>query len=174
MNFLKEFSQSKLYWALLLVSGLAMESIALYYQYVLDEWPCVLCIHVRILVSGIIVLSALALIVKQSGWITRIFHLTNTLLIIGFVERSWQTLAVERGWTFGDCNMDSGLPPWFALDKWFPALFEVKASCGYTPLIFSQISIAEVLMVVSSGLLIVSLILFIASFLSNSDGKLQS
>lgn len=90
--------------------------------------------------------------------------------MIGFVERSWQTLAVERGWIFGDCNMESGLPPWFALDKWFPALFEVKTSCGYTPFIIFQISLAEVLMVVSSGLLITSLVLFIASFLSRTDG----
>ena len=170
MQFLKQFSQSKLYWVLLLILGLSMESVALYYQYVLDEWPCVLCIHVRIWVSGFIALSVLALIVKQSGWLTRVFHLTNTVLMIGFVERSWQTLAVERGWIFGDCNMESGLPPWFALDKWFPALFEVKTSCGYTPFIIFQISLAEVLMVVSSGLLITSLVLFIASFLSRTDG----
>lgn len=169
MNFLKQFSQSKLYWALLLALGLSMESVALYHQYVLDEWPCVLCIHIRIWVSGFIVLSVLALIVKQTGWLTRIFHFANTVLMIGFVERSWQTLAVERGWTFGDCNLDAGLPPWFALDKWFPALFEVKTSCGYTPYIIFQISIAEILMLVSSGLLVVSLVLLIVSFLRSAD-----
>jgi disulfide bond formation protein DsbB len=169
MQFLKQFSQSKLYWVLLLILGLSMESVALYYQYVLDEWPCVLCIHVRIWVSGFIVLSVLALIVKHSSWTTRIFHLANTVLMIGFVERSWQTLAVERGWIFGDCNMEAGLPLWFALDKWFPALFEVKASCGYTPYIILEISIAEILMVVSSGLLVASLILLVVSFLRSAD-----
>ena len=169
MQYLKQFSQSKLYWALLLVLGLAMESVALYYQYVLDEWPCVLCIHVRIWVSGFIVLSILALIIKHSSWLTRIFHISNTVLMIGFVERSWQTLAVERGWTFGDCNLDAGLPPWFALDKWFPALFEVKTSCGYTPFIIFEISMAEILMLVSSGLLLASLILMGVSFLKPSD-----
>ena len=170
MQFLKQFSQSKLYWVLLLILGLSMESVALYYQYVLDEWPCVLCIHVRIWVSGFIILSILALIVKQSSGLTRILHISNTVLMIGFVERSWQTLAVERGWIFGDCNMDAGLPPWFALDKWFPALFEVKASCGYTPYIIFEISIAEILMLASSGLLVVSLVLLVVSFLKPSDG----
>ena len=145
-----------------------MEAVALYYQYVLDEWPCVLCIHVRIWVSGFIVLAILALLIKHSGWATRFFHLTNSLLMIGFVERSWQTLAVERGWVFGDCNMDAGLPNWFALDQWFPALFEVKASCGYTPFIIFETSMAEILMVTSSGLLLVSLILLIANLLTSS------
>ena len=170
MHFLKSFSQKKRYWALLLVLGLTMESVALYYQYVLDEWPCVLCIHVRIWISGFIVLSVLALVVKQSRLLNRVFHLSNTLLMIGFVERSWQTLAVERGWVFGDCNMDAGLPPWFALDKWFPALYEVKTSCGYTPFIVFEISMAEILMAVSSGLLVVSLLLLVASFLPRTEG----
>jgi disulfide bond formation protein DsbB len=161
MQLLKQLSQGKLYWVLLLVLGLSMEAVALYYQYVLDEWPCVLCIHVRIWVSGFIVLSVLALILNPTGWLTRVFHLINTVLMIGFVERSWQTLAVERGWIFGDCNMESGLPNWFALDQWFPALFEVKTSCGYTPYVIFEISTAEILMVASVGLLLLSLLLLV-------------
>ena len=168
MHFLKQFSHSKHYWAFLLVLSLALELTALYYQYVLDEWPCVLCIHIRIWLSGIMVVSLLALILKQSNWTTRLCHIANTALIIGFVERSWQTLAVERGWIFGDCNMDAGLPPWFALDKWLPWLFEVKTSCGYTPYIIFQISMAEILMLLSSGLLAVGLTLTVVSLLPSS------
>lgn len=157
---LKKFSQSKLYWALLLLLCLSFESVALYYQYVLDEWPCVLCIHIRIWIVGIILLSIIALISKSGIWSARIFHSLNTLLCIGFVERSWRVLAVERGWIISECNMESGLPNWFALDKWFPALFEVKTSCGYTPYILFEISIAEILMLASVGLLLISLVLF--------------
>lgn len=162
MQNLKLFSQSKLYWVLILVGGLAMEATALYYQYVLGEWPCVLCIHVRIWVLGFILLAILALLINHSGWGTRIFHLANSLLMVGFVERSWQVLAVERGWVFGDCTMDAGLPPWFALDKWFPMIFEVQTSCGYTPFIIFKISMAEMLMAISSGMLLVSLALLLA------------
>lgn len=139
-----------------------MEAAALYYQYVLGEWPCVLCIHVRIWVIGFILLAILALLINHSGWGTRIFHLANSLLMVGFVERSWQVLAVERGWIFGDCTMDAGLPPWFALDKWFPMIFEVQTSCGYTPFIIFKISMAEMLMAISSGMLLLSLALLIA------------
>ncbi len=159
LELIRQFSQSKLYWILLITLGLSLEAAALYYQYVLDEWPCVLCIHVRVWISGFIVLAVLALLVGRNRWLTRGLHLVNTVIMAGFVERSWQTLAVERGWVFGDCDMESGLPSWFALDKWFPAIFEVKTACGYTPLILFNITMAEVLMVVSSSLLGASLVL---------------
>ena len=163
LELIRQFSQSKLYWILLITLGLSLEAVALYYQYVLDEWPCVLCIHIRVWISGFIVLAVLALLVGSNRWLTRGLHLVNTVIMAGFVERSWQTLAVERGWVFGDCDMESGLPSWFALDKWFPAIFEVQTACGYTPLILFNITMAEVLMVVSSSLLGASLVLLAVS-----------
>ena len=163
LELIRQFSQSKLYWILLITLGLSLEAAALYYQYVLDEWPCVLCIQIRVWISGFIVLAVLALLVGSSRWLTRGLHLVNTVIMAGFVERSWQTLAVERGWVFGDCDMESGLPSWFALDKWFPAIFEVQTACGYTPLILFNITMAEVLLVVSSSLLGASLVLLAVS-----------
>lgn len=163
LELIRQFSQSRLYWILLITLGLSLEAAALYYQYVLDEWPCVLCIHIRVWISGFIVLAVLALLVGSNRWLTRGLHLVNTVIMAGFVERSWQTLAVERGWVFGECDMESGLPSWFALDKWFPAIFEVQTACGYTPLILFNISMAEVLMVVSSSLLGASLVLLAVS-----------
>ena len=163
LELIRQFSQSKLYWVSLITLGLSLEAAALYYQYVLDEWPCVLCIHIRVWISGFIVLAVLALLVGSNRWLTRGLHLVNTGIMAGFVERSWQTLAVERGWVFGDCDMKSGLPSWFALDKWFPAIFEVQTACGYTPLILFNITMAEVLMVVSSSLLGASLVLLAVS-----------
>ena len=166
-NLLSQVSRSKWYWAFLLISGISFEAVALYQQYVLDEWPCVLCIHIRIWVIGVILVSMLALLVRPGVLLSRVFHLVTTVIAIGFVERSWQVLAVERGWVFSDCTMESGLPEWFALDKWFPLLFEVKTSCGYTPYIFMQISMAEILMLTSVCLLLVSLLLTVFSWLKH-------
>ena len=167
LEIVSRLRQGNLYWILLIILGISLEGGALYYQYVLDELPCVLCIHVRIWVLGFVALAVLALLFDINQWFNRGFHLINTIIMVGLVERSWQTLAVERGWVFGECDMESGLPSWFALDKWFPAVFEVQAACGYTPLILFNITMAEVLMLVSSGLLLVSLALLVASSLSN-------
>jgi len=82
----------------------------------------------------------------------------------GFLERSWRVLAVERGWIFGDCDINLGMPEWFALDKWIPTLFEVQTACGYTPLIIFGITMAEMLVVISVLMLIMSAAVFVASW----------
>ncbi len=161
--------QQELYWILLLVLGLSLESTALFYQYVLGEWPCVLCIHIRIWVLGFIVVAILALLIGGNRWSMRGLHLLNAGMMAGFVERSWQTLAVERGWVFGDCDMESGLPSWFALDKWFPALFEVQTACGYTPIILFDITMAEMLLAISSVLLLTSVLMLIVSICTSPE-----
>ena len=71
---------------------------------------------------------------------------------------------MERGWVFGDCTMELGMPAWLALDKWAPTIFEVQTSCGYTPLILFNITMAETLLVISLLLLIISAALFVASW----------
>lgn len=163
-QFLARLSQHRLYWVALLLSGLALEAGALYYQYVLDEWPCVLCIQVRIWVMAFVLLAILALFFTGSRTAMRWFHAASVIIMLGLLERSWRVLAVERGWIFGDCEMDLGMPAWFALDKWFPWLFEVQTSCGYTPLIAFNISMAEVLLVISATLLLLCSTLFLVSW----------
>jgi len=161
---LVSLSQSRLYWAALALFGIALEGGALYYQYVLDEWPCVVCIQIRIWVMAFVLLAILALFFTRSVAAMRLLHAVSIAIMIGLLERSWQVLAIERGWIFGDCELDLGMPPWFALDKWVPWLFEVQTSCGYTPLILFEISMAEVLIVISGFLLLSSVTLFIASW----------
>lgn len=163
-DFLIDLGRQRRYWALLILAGLALEGGALYYQYALDEWPCVLCIHVRILVIGFVLLGLLAIFFTESVAAMRLFHGLNTLFMAWLVERSWQVLAVERGWVFGDCAMDLGMPSWFALDKWLPSVFEVQTACGYSPLILFEITMAEALLVISILLLIISAALFVTSW----------
>ena len=163
-KFLIELSRQRRYWVILVLIGIVLEGIALYFQYALDEWPCVLCIQVRILVTAFILLGLLALFFTGSSAAMRIFHGISLCIMAILLERSWRVLAVERGWIFGDCEMDLGMPAWFALDKWFPRLFEVQTSCGYSPLIILNITMAEVLLVFSVFLLIITAALFAASW----------
>ena len=163
-QFLIDLSGQRRYWAALVLIGIVLEAAALYYQYVLDEWPCVLCIHVRIWVMAFILLGMIAIFCVQSKLAMRFAHGFNVIIMVGLVERSWNVLAVERGWIFGSCELDLGMPAWFALDKWVPSLFEVQTSCGYTPLILFNITMAEVLLVFSALLLIISAAVCFASW----------
>jgi disulfide bond formation protein DsbB len=168
-EFLVNLSTQRRYWAALILIGAALEGGALYYQYVLDEWPCVLCIHVRIWVVAFMLLAMVAIFCTNSIVATRIAHFLNVGIMVGLLERSWQVLAIERGWIFGDCDMDLGMPAWFALDKWFPYLFEVQTSCGYSPLIIFDITMAESLVVISALMLIISAAVFVASWFNLSQ-----
>jgi disulfide bond formation protein DsbB len=112
-------------------------------------------------VLGIIVVSLIAIQLYKNRFFLMIFQLLMTVLSAGLFERAYQTLGIERGFVFGDCNMESGLPAWFALDKWIPTVFEVKAACGYTPEILFGITMAEVLIVLSVFLLLISVILLL-------------
>ena len=168
-QFLIELSGQRRYWIALALIGIALEAAGLYYQYALDEWPCVLCIHVRIWVLAFVLLAIAGIFTGRSPMASRLLHGVNTLIMLALVERSWQVLAVERGWTFGDCDMDLGMPAWFALDKWFPWIFEVKTSCGYSPLVLFQITMAESLLVIMVLLAVISSVLFLVSFLSKNS-----
>jgi disulfide bond formation protein DsbB len=149
-----KISNSTWYWVLLVLIGLSFECVALYYQYVLELQPCVLCIQVRIWVMALIVVSLAAIWVHRNAYMNLLAHMLTVLIALGMLERSYQLLGTERGFTFNDCGLDLGLPAWFALDSWFPAMFQVQTSCGYTPELLFGITMAEALIVFSAVFLL--------------------
>ncbi|WP_286237240.1 disulfide bond formation protein B [Neptuniibacter halophilus] len=151
-------SRSAWYWLTLILLAAGMEAIALYYQYVLDYGPCVLCIHIRIWIFGLLLVAIPGLFGRKHSGLSKLTHLLTLVTGIGLLERSWQTLAVERGWVIDSCSMDSGLPDWFALDSWLPAVFEPWEPCGYTPELLFRITMAEGLVAFSVALCIASLL----------------
>ena len=155
--------KSAWYWLALVLIGLSFEGVALFYQHVLDEMPCVLCIHVRLLVLAVILVALAALFLRHFKWLNVLAHLLTVLVAAGLLERSYQLLGTERGFTFGDCGLDLGLPDWLALETWFPAVFKVQTSCGYTPELLFGITMAEALIVISVVFVFTSLVLTIAS-----------
>lgn len=166
---ISNITQSRSYWLLLLVTALAMEVVALLYQYRWDYAPCVLCIHVRIWLLGVIALAPFAMWWRHSRYWLAAAHGVMALLMGGLLERAYQLLATERGWIFGSCNMDAGLPDWFALDRWFPAVFEVKEACGYTPELLFGITMAEALLVFSAFMTLLSAVLMVVGLLRRTQ-----
>jgi len=157
------------YWLALALLGLAFEGVALFYQHVLDELPCVLCIHVRLLMLALILISLAGLFLHRFKWPNALAHLLTVLVAAGLLERSYQLLGTERGFTFSDCGLDLGMPSWLAVDSWFPAVFQVQTSCGYTPELLFGITMAEVLIVFSAVFVLFSLTMMFTSVLNNNN-----
>lgn len=164
LKMLPQLSANKWFWLFLLFLSTSFEVTALLYQYKQDYLPCVLCIHTRIWALGIFVVALMALGVYKNRFGLFIVQLLMTIMMAGLFERSYQLFGTERGFISGSCSMESGLPVWFALDKWLPSVFEVQEPCGYTPELFFGITMAEALIVLSALLFIINALLLINLF----------
>jgi len=166
----RRMGKSGLYWLAMIIVALLAEGVALYYQYALNQYPCVLCIHVRIWVAAFIVIGILGFALRSGRLGLIAASALSFIAAIGFTERSWQTLATERGWIVElACPMDAGLPAWFDLDHWFPAVFGVLASCGISPQMPFGITMAEALMGMSVVTLAVTGLVLVASVMRGAS-----
>lgn len=164
-SLLQQWIKGKALWIGLILLSLTMLGVAWFYQYALDEAPCVLCIHFRLLFIAVILFSII-------GLLTRVYKAGNIVSTLGVLasfaymtERAYQTLGTERRFITGECGFALNFPDWIAVDKWFPAFLKPMTSCGYTPEMLFGITMAEVLMVFTIVMTLFSLWVFILSIL---------
>lgn len=143
MHFLDKILTTKWYWLALVLLGLVMEGTALFYQYQLGEEPCQICIHIRIWVAAFTLVGFLMCLLPNRLLLAVPAHLLVIASMAGLLERSWYLFQVENGRGDGSCEFFLGFPDWFALDRWFPWMFEVRNLCGYTPELPFGVSMAE-------------------------------
>jgi len=158
---LELISQSKWYWVGLICVGLILILAALFFQFYLEELPCVLCIHVRLWITLLVLVASLGLFVNKHKLTVAAVHASIVMVAAALVERSYQLLGTERGFVFGDCGFSLGMPAWFAIEEWLPWLYRVETSCGYTPEIMFGVTMAEALMVFSISLFLFSFSLLV-------------
>ncbi len=155
---LTKFVQSRWYWLAVIIAGFSLEAVALFYQHVLGEPPCVLCIHSRICVLAGILFGIVGLFgakVTAVRFTAQIGLLTSLLMLL---SKSWTTVLVERGLYDGNCGMDPGFPTWFPLDSWFPNLFQVWTMCGFTPNFLFGLTMGEGLLYGTIALIVIALL----------------
>ncbi len=157
MNTLAKLPHSTLFWGATALLCLMLEAVALFYQYQLDYYPCVLCIHVRMLLAALLLLSCFALLWHKIRFTA---FLVSAAIWVWMLKKSYDLLATENGWTLGECSMESGLPSWLALEKWFPWLFQIHEPCGYTPYLIMKFSMAQALVMLSALMVVISLACF--------------
>ena len=162
---LEIISHSRGYWLVYIIGSLALLAAALYFQFVRELPPCLLCIQARLLLSLLIVVSIVGLLSRNNRVVNVIAHLSVILVAVALIERSYQLLGTERGFVFSDCGFNLGLPVWFAVDEWLPWLYRVETTCGYTPEIIFSITMAEALMLMSVVMLLFSVLVALVSFI---------
>ena len=152
MTTLSRFLRSRWYWLTLVLFGLALLNVALYYQYALGDEPCQVCIHARLWVVAFTLIALIMLITPQ---ITLVRVLGNVGVLIagaGLFERARYLYRLENGIGDGSCQFQLGMPDWFAVDRWMPWRFEVRNLCSFTPEMLLGLSMAETLMGLAIGI----------------------
>lgn len=165
ISLFRSLATAKSYWLSLLIAATVLMLAALYFQYVREELPCLMCIQVRMWLALLIFVAIIGLLTRSKRWMNLILQLTLLGIATGLVDRSYILLGTERGFVFSDCGFELGLPSWLALDSWFPWLFRVETTCGYTPELLFGITMAEAMMVLSVLMAFICGLVFLASLL---------
>ena len=149
-------TKGKVLWWALFALGNGLLAAALYWQYVIGDDPCQVCIQARLWAVALGVLGAVMLLLPESLF-TRLAGLILAFIAsVGMGERAYYLYEIENFRGDGSCEFTLGMPSWFAVDQWLPALFEVRNICSYTPEIAFGISMAEALMAIAFAVCIVS------------------
>ena len=132
MKILSNLTTSSKPWLLLALSALALELCALFFQYVLDLAPCIMCVYQRVAICAIILAGFM-------GSIGSRFLLARfTAYILWGTGAIWGLLiALEHveiqsnsGSLFFSCEFVPNFPSWAPLHEWLPFLFEATGDCG--------------------------------------------
>ena len=152
MRVLSHVLQIRWYWISLFVAGLALLAVALYYQYVLGDEPCQVCIHARLWVVAFTLIALIMLVAPQTSLLRVVGNVGVLIAGAGLFERARYLYRLENGIGDGSCQFQLGMPDWFAVDRWMPWLFEVRNLCSFTPEMLFGLSMAEALMGVGAGI----------------------
>ena len=142
-----ELGQSVYFWLAGIVYLVMMEGIALYYQYVLQFFPCALCVQVRAWVVGAIISAGVSAYFKATFWI-RFVGLSATIFFMsGALYTSWNAWGVENGTVISSCTIGAGFPTFMPLDQWVPFFFGADGPCGQSPEMWLGLSMVETLLI---------------------------
>ncbi|NKB32771.1 MAG: disulfide bond formation protein B [Pseudomonadales bacterium] len=165
-----ELGQSIYFWLAGIAYLLVMEAIALYYQYVLNFFPCALCVQVRAWVVGAIISSAISVYFRSNFWV-RFVGLTVTIFFIGGgLYTSWYAWGVENGTVISTCSIGAGFPTFMPLDEWIPFFFGANGPCGQSPEMWFGLSMVETLLITLG----IPMILLVAQWLMHLPHALVS
>lgn len=132
MKFLSDLTINSKPWLLLALSALALELCALFFQYVMDLAPCIMCVYQRVAVCAIILAGfigfagcrfLLARVIAYALW--GVGAIWGLIIALEHVE-----IQANSGSLFFSCEYIPNFPTWAPLHEWIPFLFEATGDCG--------------------------------------------
>lgn len=131
INFFANLGRNSAAWSLLFLSALGLELSALYFQYMMNLQPCIMCIYQRTAIFGVLFAALIPLLMNNI--LTRLFG-----YILWGVSAIWGLLiAIEHvdlqtaeDSFFAVCEIVPNFPKWAPLHEWIPSIFAATGDCG--------------------------------------------
>ncbi len=160
MDQLTVFAHSRLSWIVLFISALGLELSALFFQYVMELEPCVMCIYIRVAVLGLMIAGLVGIIGCQYRWIRFIGILIWGVSSVWGVKLAQELEVIQSGSSlFATCSFLPDFPTWMPLHQWLPSVFMPTGMCTDIPWQALGLTMAQ-WMVVGFGLYVLALIVF--------------
>ena len=152
MNFISNLATKQQAWGLLAVSALGLELSALYFQYMMDLAPCIMCIYQRVAIWAIFFAGLITYFAPQQLVLRLVGYglwgtgaIWGLLIALEHVEMQGASLSL-----FFTCDVVPNFPTWAPLHEWLPALFEASGDCGEISWQFLGYSMPQWMVVVYS------------------------
>lgn len=173
---LYRFSTGRLSWLLLLLSVVAFEATALYFQHVMQLAPCVMCIYERIAMLGVGVAALFGIIAPTNGGIRWVGILAWGASAGYGLKLSLQHVSYQfpdPTQLFGPtCDAFVRFPSWAPLNQWAPWMFEAYGDCGKVVWQFLSLSMPQWLVVIFSAMLFVCAVVLLSQLFGRGPKKL--
>lgn len=153
-------------WLFIFILTSASMGVALFYQYAMAWDPCVICIHIRVYMLGLMALSLLMIFLSRFKFIRLLGFIAQSALAIPLFLTCRELYRIEVGLQQAGCMFNAGLPAWFDLEVWLPSIFEVRSACGDSPVLLFDITMAEALYVGSAIAMLGAVLLSLLSIFS--------
>jgi disulfide bond formation protein DsbB len=150
VNYLSNITLSQKPWLLLALSALGLEVSALFFQYVMDLAPCIMCVYQRLAILAIVAAGVIGSVGYK--------HMLSRVTAYGLwgVGAVWGLIiAIEHvemqassGSLFFSCEFIPNFPTWAPLHEWIPFLFEATGDCGEISWQFLSYSMPQWMVVV--------------------------
>ncbi len=173
LSFLNQFSKSRLSWALLTLTALAMELSALFFQHIMDLQPCVMCIYERIAMFGILFAGLIGMLNPQNAYI-RWTGLTSWAISVIWGLK----LGIEHvRYQFPDpnelfaatCDIFVTFPSWAPLNQWMPWMFEAYGDCSKIVWEFLTLTMPQWLVVIFAVKFLVLVMVVLSQFFGKTS-----
>lgn len=151
MNWIYQFSQQKLSWALLGASAFSLLLAALYFQHVMDLQPCINCIYQRTAVIGVLIAALIPLLYNHFTTRYIAFFVWGYSCIQGInVAREHLDVIFSTSIIPPVCDIVPNFPSFMPLHELIPSVFGATGSCNENSWQFFGMGMANWLQIIFS------------------------